>query len=90
MLLECERALAAEAAAALLLIDPAEVGEQEIHDTLAELINMVGGNLKSLLPQPNDLGLPQVGGVPGEGYPVRVGLMSQDQPLWVSLRGAGA
>jgi chemotaxis protein CheX len=39
---------------------PAELGSREVYDAWGELVNMVGGNLKALLPPPATLSLPHV------------------------------
>ena len=49
-----------EAAAAMLQMPPGDVTEADQNDVAAELVNMVGGNLKSLLPSPSVLTLPTV------------------------------
>lgn len=36
------------------------IAEEDIHDTVGELMNIVSGNVKSLLPQPSFVALPQV------------------------------
>jgi len=48
------------AAAALLGIELGEVTVADITDAVGELANIIGGNVKSLLPQPSVLSLPQV------------------------------
>jgi chemotaxis protein CheX len=46
---------------AIMLKRPAEgVSEPEIRDAWGELVNMVGGHLKALVPAPSHLGLPVV------------------------------
>lgn len=62
--------LATGAAAAMFDADPAGLGEDEVADAFGELANMVGGNIKSLLPAPSALSVPAVTG--GDGYHVRV------------------
>ena len=45
----------------LLAIDDAdEVGDEDVADAVGELVNMVGGNIKSLMPGPSVLTLPSV------------------------------
>lgn len=51
---------AAEIATLMLAMDRGEVSEQDMADSLGELVNIVGGNIRGLLPQPNQLGLPVV------------------------------
>lgn len=47
-------------AAAMFGLDEADVADTDIADTVGELTNMVGGNIKSLLPEPSTLSLPVV------------------------------
>jgi chemotaxis protein CheX len=51
--------------AAMFAMGPDEVGPEEISDAVGELANMVGGVVKSLMPEPSRLSLPQV--VSGDG-----------------------
>jgi len=52
--------VAAAAASAMLQMQPAETTDDDQRDVVAELTNMIGGNLKSLLPSPCFLSLPTV------------------------------
>src|SRR5262245_14915283 len=45
-------------AAAMLQMEPDEVTDADILDAAGELVNVIGGNVKSLLPQPSNLSLP--------------------------------
>jgi len=56
----CSRPAAQRAAAAFLAMELAEVSEEDISDTLGELANLVGGNVKAMLPPGAQLSLPQV------------------------------
>ncbi|GGM88181.1 chemotaxis protein CheX [Dactylosporangium sucinum] len=47
-------------AAAMLELDPAAVKPDDVQDAAGELMNIVTGNVKSLLPQPSHVSLPQV------------------------------
>jgi chemotaxis protein CheX len=47
-------------AAAMFMMGADEVGEAEVADALGELTNVVGGNVKGLLPGSNRLSLPTV------------------------------
>ena len=58
------------AAEAMFMADPGSLSPDEVSDALGELTNMVGGNIKGLLPAPNKLSLPSVAG--GESYTLRV------------------
>jgi chemotaxis protein CheX len=52
---------AKRAAAALLGADEAEdVGEADVVDAVGELVNIIGGSVKSLMPQPTVLSMPAV------------------------------
>ena len=48
------------AAAAMFGTEDVEVTAAEMDDTARELANMVGGNVKCLVEQPTELGLPQL------------------------------
>lgn len=52
--------LAGATAAGMLMMSEAEVSDADRRDTASELANMVGGNLKSVLPAPSYLSLPTV------------------------------
>ena len=56
----CTDKAARNAAAAFLAMDPAEVSDADIADVLGELANIVGGNVKSMLPNGCFLSLPHV------------------------------
>ena len=53
-------AAARRAAAAFLAMDAGEVSQEDLSDVLGELANIVGGNLKAMLPPGALLSLPQV------------------------------
>jgi chemotaxis protein CheX len=54
----CSATAATLIAAAMLDLDPDDVVPADILDAAGELVNVVGGNVKSLLPQPSLLSLP--------------------------------
>jgi chemotaxis protein CheX len=54
------RTAAKRAAAAFLAMEPDEVGPEDLSDVLGELANIVGGNVKAMLPPGCFLSLPQV------------------------------
>lgn len=70
VVLECEQAHAVGAAEAMFASDPGGLSEDEISDAFGELTNMVGGNIKSLVPAPSALSIPSV--AEGESFSVRV------------------
>lgn len=53
-------ALARRSAAIMFALDVDDVGEEELNDTVGELANMTGGNVKSTLPGTAQLSLPAV------------------------------
>jgi chemotaxis protein CheX len=52
--------LARSAASKIFSIAPEEVSEQDEVDAIYELTNIIAGNIKSLLPEPCQLSLPEV------------------------------
>jgi len=55
-----ERNLARQLAEKMFSLEKADASKEEINDAISEMTNMIGGNLKSLLPQPSQLSLPIV------------------------------
>ena len=70
VIVEVSAAHAQRAAEAMFAADEGSLSPEEIGDALGELTNMVGGNLKGLLPAPSKLSLPSVAS--GQSYSVRV------------------
>lgn len=65
-----EMALEAARTAAHVMLETDQVAPEEVADAVGELVNIIGGNLKSLLPSPSRLSLPtvsQVGAVTDTG-----------------------
>ncbi|GIG30418.1 chemotaxis protein CheX [Cellulomonas marina] len=59
--LVCEAATAHDLTRALLMMEAdEEVDDQDLVDAFGEIANVVGGNVKSLLPVQDTLGLPEV------------------------------
>jgi len=92
VMLECPVEIARHAATVLFQVPLEEVGSEQFLDTVKELTNMTGGNLKALLPPPCALGLPQVvqGGPEQVAFPAqerlsRLCFKRQGQRLWVTL-----
>jgi len=71
---------------------PPVIDDEDIEDGLGELANVVGGNVKAVLPGPSALGLPEVGSAPAAGPDTcRVDLLWRGQSLTISVQGsAGA
>jgi chemotaxis protein CheX len=51
----------------LMTRPPTVVDDEDVADALGELANVLGGNIKSVLPGPSALGLPQIGQAPATG-----------------------
>ena len=92
VVLTCGSDTAEELARALLREHaPAELDDEDVDDALGELANVVGGNVKAVLPGPSVLGLPEVGVAPSPGSPAdtcRVDALWRGQPLTISVQGA--
>jgi chemotaxis protein CheX len=71
LVLSCSLVLARKMAAVMFAIEPGAVQESDMRDALGELVNIAGGNFKSLLPPGCDLSLPTV--IRGERSRVFVG-----------------
>ena len=57
-------------AAMMFQLEPEMLGDDEVGDAVGELANMIGGSVKSLLPEPSRLSLPTV--VMGRNLSLRV------------------
>ena len=66
--LSCEAGFASEAATIMFGIPLDEVKATEMHDAIGELANMIGGNVKGLVPGSNHLSLPTV--IDGASYAI--------------------
>lgn len=58
--LSCPEELAHKVAEIMFGAEPGKATLEEIQDAIGELANMIGGNLKALVPPPSDLSLPIV------------------------------
>jgi chemotaxis protein CheX len=58
--LKFEHSLAKQLAVKMFSMEEEQVTDEEINDAVSEMVNIIGGNLKSILPQPNQLSLPMV------------------------------
>ncbi len=67
----CPKALAKKVASIMYEVDETEATREQIEDTLGELANMAGGNIKNILPGKCALSLPTVDF--GEGPPPTTG-----------------
>jgi chemotaxis protein CheX len=92
--LHCPIPLARLIAAAIYQVEGESEGRDEILDALSELVHIVGGNLKTLLPRPVMLSLPSVSDraegtqtTPQWQLLSRLTLLSQGYPFVVTLLG---
>jgi hypothetical protein len=70
---------------------PPVLDDEDVEDAMGELANVVGGNVKAVLPGPSVLGLPEVGAAPAPGSPAdlcRVDLLWRGQSLTITAQGA--
>jgi chemotaxis protein CheX len=88
VMVELSVPLARRVAAALFAMSVEEVSEAEMSDAVGEVVNILGGNLKAMLPGPSALSLPTVGPVGAVAFGrlhVRAAMSSELQPVWISL-----
>jgi chemotaxis protein CheX len=86
----CSTAASRHAASALLGVPADEVTEDDISDALGELANVIGGNVKALLPEPCALSLPYVVATAGVRWPsvheiCRLDGMWRDEPIHITV-----
>ncbi|MGB7759626.1 MAG: chemotaxis protein CheX [Bryobacteraceae bacterium] len=92
VLLECDRRQACQFASGFLSMDPPGSVDDVVRDVLGELVNMIGGNMKCVLPSGLRLSMPSV--VDGSDYCVRVcgaivrerlAFQCAEGPIWVTV-----
>jgi chemotaxis protein CheX len=92
VVLTCGRDTAEELTRALLRQHaPEQLEAEDVADALGELANVVGGNVKAVLPGPSVLGLPEVGAAPSAVSPAdtcRVDALWRGQALSISVQGS--
>jgi chemotaxis protein CheX len=88
----CSEELAKRLTAAMFMVEVADTTPEEVSDALGELANMVGGNVKALLPEPCRISLPAVAdgmdyrlSVPGARPVSAVTWTCNGEPLMVRL-----
>ena len=90
VVLTCGRDTAEELTRALLRGHaPVVLDDEDVRDALGEFANVVGGNVKALLPGPSVLGLPEVGTTPPPGREAetcRVAVLWRGSPLTVRVQ----
>jgi chemotaxis protein CheX len=89
---QCSDSAARDAAAVLFAIRVEEVTDIEVVDAIGEIANMVGGNVKAMLPGPSSLSLPAVAQghrssltVAGASVIRQVHLMWRTEPVVITL-----
>ena len=90
VVIACSPALALSAAAELFAMAPEEIAEADIRDVVGEFANVIGGNVKSVMPGPSVLSLPStsldgIADRPGEVEALRIDMTWQGEPLCVSI-----
>jgi chemotaxis protein CheX len=70
VIVQCASPLARRSAALMFDSTPETIASDEVNDAMGELVNMVGGNFKTLIPGTCSLSLPAV--VEGRDYSVKV------------------
>lgn len=70
VMVQCSRAAAVRAAASMFAMEASEVTDEEVADTIGELANVAGGNVKSELGGSCQLSLPSV--TTGRDYSVSI------------------
>ena len=90
--LACPTAFARRVAQIMFESEPGDIELVEVEDALGELANMLGGNIKSLLPGPSQLSLPAVTEgldytvrVPGSEMVNHVGFRTEGYPITISV-----
>jgi chemotaxis protein CheX len=78
IVVSCSATASLKAAAALLGVDMADITPEDVTDALGELANIIGGNVKSLLPEPSALSMPVVMINGSSGWPSVVELCQLD------------
>jgi CheY-specific phosphatase CheX len=85
VLIQGPMTVAKAAAATMFEIQPSETSPDEVRDALGELANMVGGNIKALLPGPTQLSLPVV--VEGERGALSIRDAEVVRAVWFAAYG---
>src|SRR4051812_2681989 len=92
VVLTCAPATAEALTASVLMTrPPVVVDADDVEDALGELANVLGGNIKSVLPGESRLGLPQIGSSPSQGRlddVCRVAGQWRGQFLTITVQGA--
>jgi chemotaxis protein CheX len=82
--LECSPALGRRITARLLMTSEDDLDQASVDDALRELVNIIGGNIKALLPEPSRLGIPEALSPPGPGTLI-LALDCESEPMVIGL-----
>jgi len=89
---ECSSGLARRVAAIMFGADACDVTSDQINDALGELTNIIGGNIKALLPEPSHLSMPAVTegtdylfSVPGSRPMAEMSFTCEGKPFQVTI-----
>ncbi|WP_026316775.1 chemotaxis protein CheX [Actinokineospora enzanensis] len=69
LIVSCSHKASRDVASVLFAMEVDEVSQDDIGDALGELANVLGGNVKSVLPSPSQLSLPRVSATEHERWP---------------------
>lgn len=93
VVVRCAKDLAFSVSESMFGMQRGEATDDDVRDAIGEITNMVGGNVKALLPEPSKLGLPMVGegtdyglSMPGTEVKAEVGLSCEFGYLLISIR----
>jgi chemotaxis protein CheX len=90
---DCSETLARRLAAAMFDAEPGALSEEDVLDSLGEVANIIGGNIKALLPGPSRLGLPKIDhdvSAPPDHTLVEQSFSCTGEPFRVSLAEIGS
>lgn len=92
VILSCPLTLGTRIACAMFELEADDVDDELLSDAVGEVVNMIGGNVKGLVPGPSQLSLPAVAtgvhtqlAVPGSHPVTRVGFSSGNDAVRVVL-----
>lgn len=91
VLIGCDPAASRGIAAAMFAMEPEEVSDEEVGDAFGEMANIIGGNVKALMPEPSVLSLPSVAldtrglQLPGAVMKSRADLLWNGAPVHISV-----
>jgi chemotaxis protein CheX len=86
----CSESLARRVTADMLETGPSEVTDDDVRDVIGEVVNVIGGNVKSIMPGPSALSLPQASLAGEPSCPIdvaslRLELAWHDEPIRITV-----